>query len=211
MHQSSQAYMGFQQRNFEYVRKPFRTFIDEIRVGSKQYLRSLASDEPSRTPADFWADFPALGPDFGLPPELQRVNKTMHSSVLRISGPVAMWLHYDVMANVLCQINGSKRLLLYPPSDVSLFSIPPGSSSSSINCFDDDPATRSLLTRAHPHKVLLRPGDILFIPPLWLHTALPVDNISSSVNVFFRSLDSGYAPGKPLFIIGHLPIRPNSR
>ncbi len=41
--------------------------------------------------------------------------------------------------------------------------------------------------------------DILFIPPLWLHTASPIDNISISVNVFFRDLDSGYAPGRDVY------------
>ena len=110
-----------------------------------------------------------------------------------------MWLHYDVMANVLCQIHGTKRLLLYPPSDVSLFAIPFGSSSSSINCFDTGPNSHSSLTLAHPQEALLQPGDVLYIPPLWLHTASPVDDISVSVNVFFRNIDAGYAPGRDTY------------
>ncbi len=107
--------------------------------------------------------------------------------------------HYDVMANVLCQIHGTKRLILYPPSDVSLFSIPPGASSSSINCFDSGPDRHSSLTLAHPQEALLQPGDVLFIPPLWLHTASPVENVSISVNVFFRNIDAGYAPGRDIY------------
>lgn len=41
-------------------------------------------------------DFPTLAPDFVLPPELSLVEENIFSSVLRVSGPVNMWLHYDV-------------------------------------------------------------------------------------------------------------------
>lgn len=199
VHEASTTHMDFQQKNFNYVKKPFKTFIDEISEGSRQYLRSLASTDPSTRPANIWTDFPELGADFGLPSEYDLVKTNMHSSVLRISGPVTMWLHYDVMANVLCQIQGSKRLILYPPSDVALFSIPPGTSSSSIDCFESEAHKRLPLSSAHPQEALLEPGDILFIPPFWLHTASPIDAVSISVNVFFRNLDFGYSLGRDLY------------
>ena len=191
--------MNFQQKNFQYVKKPFTDFIDGVNKGSLEYLRSIASDNPSKAPANFWSDFPELCHDFELPPKFDMVRKNMHSSVLRISGPVAMWLHYDVMANVLCQIRGSKRLLLYPPSDISCFHIPPGASSSSINCFNPSLLEKSLIESAHPQEALLGPGDVLFIPPLWLHTAAPLENLSISVNAFFRNLKNGYAPGRDVY------------
>ena len=104
------------------------------------------------------------------------------------------------MANVLCQITGSKRLLLYPPCDVSHFAIPPGSSSSSTNVFEADSRLRDpSLAFTHPHEAFLRPGDVLYIPPLWLHAASPQEPVSVSVNVFFRNLDSGYAPGRDVY------------
>lgn len=156
-------------------------------------------ENPSGQPANFWVDFPELASEFVLPTQLDVIRQNMHSSVLRVSGPVTMWLHYDVMANILCQINGSKRLILYPPSDVSLFSVPPGASSSSVNCFDTGPTQNPSLASAHPHEFLLEPGDVLFIPPLWLHTASPAGNVSISVNVFFRNLDFGYAPGRDVY------------
>ena len=162
-------------------------------------MRSLASETPAEKPANFWADFPKLATDFKLPPQLDIVKQKIHSSVLRISGPVIMWLHYDVMANVLCQIRGNKRLILYPPSDVSLLYFAPGASSSSVNCFEPNLEQYPSLALAHPHEVILEPGDILYIPPLWLHTASPIDTVSVAVNVFFRSLESGYAPGRDVY------------
>lgn len=88
--------MDFTRKNFRYVRKLFGQFIDEINEGSQQYLRSLAIGMPSVKPADFMCDFPELASDFQLPPQLKIVVRDMHSSPLRISGPVVMWLHYDV-------------------------------------------------------------------------------------------------------------------
>ena len=196
---SGESFLDFQRKNFKYVKKPFKDFVDEISRGSPQYLRSLSSESPAGKPADISVDFPELASSFTLPPQLNIVQRKMHSSVLRMSGPVTMWLHYDVMANVLCQIQGTKRLLLYPPSDMSLFAIPAGTSSSSINCFDTGPHRHPSLTLAHPQEALLQPGDVLFIPPLWLHTASPVDGFSISVNIFFRNLDAGYAPGRDTY------------
>ena len=101
------------------------------------------------------------------------------------------------MANVLCQIRGSKRLLLFPPSDVHHFDFDPGASSSHINVFEKlhDPS----LAHTHPHEAMLQPGDILFLPPLWLHTALPTSGLSIAVNTFFRNFRESYATGKDVY------------
>ena len=70
--------------------------MDQVADGSDQYLRSLASDKPAERPADFAFDFPELADDFRLPSSLGEVKEHAHSSPLRISGRVIMWLHYDV-------------------------------------------------------------------------------------------------------------------
>ena len=104
------------------------------------------------------------------------------------------------MANVLCQIRGSKRLILYPPSDVSHLDIAPGASSSSFNVFDPNAAAKyASLRDAHPQEAILTPGDVLYIPPLWFHAAVPMENLSISINVFFRNLDGGYAAGRDVY------------
>ena len=35
------------------------------------------------------------------------------------TGGLRLWTHFDVMSNVLCQIRGTKRIRLWPPSEVS--------------------------------------------------------------------------------------------
>ena len=88
--------MNFQSKNFEYVKKKFGDFLDQIAKGDRQYLRSISVDKPAENAASLSQDFPEIAEDFQLPPELEMVNQKTHSSPLRMSGPVTMWLHYDV-------------------------------------------------------------------------------------------------------------------
>ncbi len=103
------------------------------------------------------------------------------------------------MANVLCQIKGCKRVVLFPPSDIAHLEIPPGESSSSINIFGVDHVANPSRAATHPQEAILRPGDVLFIPPLWPHASSPLENTSISINVFFRDLKAGYAAGKDVY------------
>ena len=105
--------MNFQTKNFRYKTKPFSHFLDEIAGGSPQYLRSLSPEQPSKKPAEFASDFPELAADFVLPPQLSLASQNAHSSPLRISGPVNMWLHYDVSRGAVQRSSsGQQKLLL---------------------------------------------------------------------------------------------------
>ena len=96
VHISNDHHMDFQHKNFNYIKKSFGVFIDDFKLGQKQYLRSLASNDPAAKPADLVVDFPRLAKDFHLLDQLTSITESIHSSVLRISGFVDMWLHYDV-------------------------------------------------------------------------------------------------------------------
>ncbi|KAI9679481.1 MAG: tRNA methyltransferase ppm2 [Caeruleum heppii] len=198
-HQATSENMNFLEKNFSYVTAGFGSFLDRVRNGETVYLRSLSSSKPAECPASIFEDFTAIAGDFYLPPQLQTAMSDCHSSPLRISGPVRMWLHYDVMANVLCQIRGSKRMILYPPADARHLQLPAGASSSMVNVFDGAGVHDTSLARTHPHEAWLHVGDVLFIPSLWLHAATPTDLTSIAVNVFFRTLTEGYAVGKDVY------------
>ena len=70
--------------------------MDEVYSGARKYLRTTSAEQPSKLPANIASDFPNLSKDFGLPEQFAMVNDNAHSSPLRISGPVTLWLHYDV-------------------------------------------------------------------------------------------------------------------
>lgn len=96
MHESTTDEMDFNSKNFRYVNQSFERFVRDAQAHHKVYLRALSAKNPSDKAADFAKDFPTLARDFELPPELGTVSENLFSSVLRISGPVNMWLHYDV-------------------------------------------------------------------------------------------------------------------
>lgn len=210
VHSSPNEQMDFKNRNFDYVTRDFGSFLDDAERGEKLYLRAVSRDAPGDQPTNLADDYPEIAADFELPGELIYVVENLHSSPLRISGPVNMWLHYDVMANVLCQVRGRKRLLLYPPSDVSFLGFEPGASSSSMDVFNVDPSNRQILGNTHPHEAILEPGDIIFIPPMWVHTAAPTQGMSVAVNIFFRSLQqNSYAAGRDVY--GNRDLAPYER
>lgn len=171
LHEAPEPNLSFVSKNFTYSTTSFSGFISRIENGDHLYLRSLAASSPSTTPTHLNDDFPNLAKDFNLPPELSFVIENMHSSPLRISGAVNMWLHYDVMANIYCQITGQKRVVLFPPYLATQLEFAPGASSSGLQVFDcKGEVCEDMGLRRLKHYVTdLKPGDILFIPPCWPH------------------------------------------
>ncbi|CEI62943.1 tRNA wybutosine-synthesizing protein 4 [Fusarium venenatum] len=195
--QTSTGRMDFNSKNFRYVTESFSSFMTKAARGEPLYLRALSEEKPTEAPANLADDFPGLADDFRLPEELGSVKDRMFSSVLRISGRANMWLHYDVMANVYTQIQGSKRMILFPPTDVNHLAFAPGASSSSLDVFSALDTNR--LASTNPYEAFLNPGDLLFIPAMWFHTASPLADLSVAVNVFFRDLESGYSTGRDVY------------
>jgi tRNA wybutosine-synthesizing protein 4 len=197
VHECTSSAMTFGTKNFIYIKRSVSDFFNNIASGSPSYLRAISSMQPNKLPTRLEDDFPAISADFQIPELCREVinEATYHSSPLRISGPVSLWLHYDVHPNILSQIHGSKILTLYPPSDVPHLAYPPGSSSSSFSL-----AALSHHPKLHSHVAALQPGDVLFIPPMWSHTATPNEGVSVAVNVFWKGLkDVEYAAGRDVY------------
>jgi tRNA wybutosine-synthesizing protein 4 len=100
VHEAATQAMDFTAKNFRYVTSEFGEFAQRVGQGDKLYLRALSHEKPSEKPAVLADDFPALAPDFVLPAQLSLVAENLFSSVLRMSGRVNMWLHYDVSSSL---------------------------------------------------------------------------------------------------------------
>ncbi|KAL9624096.1 MAG: hypothetical protein Q9160_001618 [Pyrenula sp. 1 TL-2023] len=208
VHHPHNTSMNFQKKNFDYITLGFGEFLSRIDSGEELYLRSIASEKPSQVPSSFSRDFPGLANDFVLPPGLDSAKANTHSSVLRISN-TKMWLHYDTRANVYCVIRGVRKMILYPPSDVTHLGFPPGASTSQLDIFEAGSTSLRSIPNTHPHEATLKPGDVLFIPPLWLHAGAAPDGdggVSVAVNVFFSSFEHGYAAGRDVY--GNRDLQP---
>lgn len=138
VHRGVAQSLTFTNKNFVYSKVPFQELVHDAVQGHWIYLRALADgNSASKTPASLQRDYPRLAADFHLPESLQEAiaDEDVHSSVLRISGQINMWLHYDVMANVLCQVRGRKRVILFPPDDALRLGFDPGSTTSDDEVF----------------------------------------------------------------------------
>jgi tRNA wybutosine-synthesizing protein 4 len=189
VHECSNDQMTFKSENLQYVEKSVGEFLDSMMAGSKTSLCAVSTSQSNQLPTKLEEDFPTIAAEFQLPDSLASIKENHHSSPLEISGPASLWLHYDVLANLICQVRGTRTLHLYPPSDAKHLEFPAGRSSSSINVTSTNPKLRY----THPHIASLVPGDILFIPPMWAHAAMPSDDISVAVNVFWKSLSDGHS------------------
>ena len=204
VHKANSRNMNFQRKDFQYKTLPFSSFMDGVESGDHLYLRSVSALSPNSDPAHLATDFPEVAEDFVLPEPLRFIKDNVHSSPLRISGQVNMWLHYDVMANVLFQIHGVKKMVLFPPRDISRLDFPPGSTTSRLDIFPDrgKPGKLGLTAGTSHFEALLKPGDALYIPPMWSHAGAPLESSGPNIaiNVFFRSLKSkSYAAGRDVY------------
>ncbi len=98
-------------------------------------------------------------------------------------------LHHDAWTGLLLQMDGSKRVAMYSPTDranlsfVSPFApterwstLPPRSS-------EADPGEHPLLAHTTRHEAQLDAGETLFIPPFWSHE---VEALEANISIPFR-------------------------
>ncbi|CAE1259505.1 TYW5 [Acanthosepion pharaonis] len=196
VHVSSTHQMDFINKNFLYRTLPFGELVKRaskeinedyfISPDEKYYLRSLG-DDPRKSVADVRQQFPHLMKDLNIPPLFPAEN--FFSSVFRIaSKSCQLWTHYDVMDNILMQIRGHKKVVLFSPQDAHFLYLK-GDKSEVLDIDDVNTQNFPLFTNATRYECLLEPGDIIFIPALWFHNVIS-EEFGVAVNVFWKHLDS---------------------
>ncbi|XP_034042775.1 tRNA wybutosine-synthesizing protein 5 [Thalassophryne amazonica] len=196
IHVSTVPKMDFLHKNFVYKTLPFNEFIS--RAAEKKhsvfflcedesyYLRSLGEDV-RKEPADLSKQFPDLAQDFHVPQFFEP--HQFFSSVFRISScGLQLWTHYDVMDNLLAQVTGTKRVVLYSPQD-ALHLYLTGDKSEVLDVDCPDLKQFPEFVKAKRYECVLEPGDLLFIPALWFHNTHALQ-FGVGVNVFWRHLPS---------------------
>ncbi|XP_061548364.1 tRNA wybutosine-synthesizing protein 5 isoform X1 [Phycodurus eques] len=199
IHVSSVPQMNFLQKNFVYRTLPFDEFVKRtseekhadffLCEHESYYLRSLGEDV-RKEPADLWKQFPELAEDFHIPHFFEPGQ--FFSSVFRISScRLQLWTHYDhqtfqVMDNLLAQVTGRKRVVLYSPQD-ALHLYLTGDKSEVLEIDSPDVNSYPEFVKAVRYECVLEPGDLLFIPALWFHNTLALQ-FGVGVNMFWRQL-----------------------
>lgn len=174
IHTSDRSELQFVEKNFKYEKCTFHDFSNQLIEKNRYvYLRTVCKDPKSKRPASIDKDFPAIASDLRPPHYIPYgdSHRLYYSSVLRVaSANVQIWTHFDLYDNVLCQVIGHKRIVLFPPEDSKNLYIK--GDKSNVNNLDDWTRCCSqfpLLTETKPYKCQLDPGDVIYIPSLWWH------------------------------------------
>ena len=88
-------------------------------------------------------------------------------------------LHRDVYHNVVAQLDGRKQFVLLSPADnrqvyVQRISSNSANKSPVANALAPDLTRFPRFRDASPIKIILEPGDVLYIPPYWWHEAVAI-------------------------------------
>jgi hypothetical protein len=105
-------------------------------------------------------------------------------------------LHHDVMNVLVAQIYGRKRVTLISPEHTPYVYNEIGCYSE-VDCANPNLEQHPLYSQAKPLNVVLRPGDVLFIPVGWWHyvEALDTSIMVSYINFVFLNQYEWFHPG----------------
>mmetsp|Transcript_15776 Transcript_15776/g.26016 ORF Transcript_15776/g.26016 Transcript_15776/m.26016 type:complete len:534 (-) Transcript_15776:251-1852(-) len=120
-----------------------------------------------------------------------RFRPHMETNLWMATRGVGSPLHYDVAHNMYTQISGRKRFRLFPPHDYSnVYLYPRVHPSTRMSQVDMDSVRTEIFPRflnTTPIEFTLEKGDVLYIPPYWLHQTEVAGAHSISVSVCSES------------------------
>nr|XP_027200097.1 tRNA wybutosine-synthesizing protein 5-like [Dermatophagoides pteronyssinus] len=201
VHISNSPLLDFLSKNFSYCVLDFREFLQLCFDESNDryyYLRSVGNHNVKEI-ANLTEQFPEIAQDVKYPEFLnfcknnncpandECSKRHLFSSVLRISSKnLSIWTHYDVMENILLQIIGRKKVILFPPND-SQYLYLKGDKSEIIDLEAKDLLEKfPLFSNATKYESILESGDCLFIPSMWFHNTKALE-YSIGLNFFWKN------------------------
>ena len=111
------------------------------------------------------------------------------------------------MDNLLIQVTGRKRVVLFSPKDATKLYLN-GDKSEVLDIDNPDLSKYPKFAEAIPFECYLEPGDVLFIPAMWFHNVISLQ-FGVAVNVFWRHLDACYYDSKDTY--GNRDLVPATR
>jgi hypothetical protein len=148
--------------------------------GERYYLYQLPADE-----------LDMLAHEFPDPPYVEAVNHgstfVLRNIWISNSGNITP-IHYDVAENLLVQVFGTKRILVWNPAQYAMLYLNPLGTThdrqSRLDVFQHNPTDYPMFERAGAWTCMLEPGDMLYLPAFWPHYVRTME-ISMSVNYWW--------------------------
>lgn len=194
-------------KDIEYLKRVAGTRTVPIEVGSKyteddwaqqlitfsEYLETYISSTPTKigylAQHQLFQQIPELKDDFSIPDfcsfsDTEEENSTDTNAWFGPAGTVSP-LHYDPKNNLLCQVFGYKRIVLYKPED-SEYLYPYETrllcNTAQVDPYKPDYEKWPKFKSAEAFFCYLKPGEMLFIPPKWWHHVV---SLSPSFSISF--------------------------
>ena len=112
---------------------------------------------------------------------------------LWLSNRVTVQTHYDLSYNIACVVAGHRRFTLFPPEQMTNLYVGPleftlaGQPISMVRLENPDHGKYPRFREAWNHAQVaeLGPGDALFIPYMWWHHVVSLDNFNVLVNYWW--------------------------
>lgn len=145
----------------------FSSFVQQITTPAN-------SDVQTRVRCSVFNSLPELKEDFSVP-EYCANGMKLQANLWFSGAPSVTRLHFDLPHNLLAQVYGQKRFILFGPEQTkNLYQCSIRSSTpqfSEIDLTQTDTKKFPKVIHTQPIQTILSPGDLLFIPSRWWHYA----------------------------------------
>ncbi|KIV81096.1 hypothetical protein, variant 2 [Exophiala sideris] len=165
----------------------FHGLLEQTIIMSSTFYPNTPTTSMPAPKAASLDEMPKIAPDFRIPAQMKPVEAHMQSVHFHVSNGIMTSPRYSVTGTIIFQIRGAKKLVLFPPADITELAYPPGSVESEQRVFSN--TGRGLRYSLHapmqtdPHLAVLKPGDTLFIPPFWSYAHVPLFHKARTVGV----------------------------
>ncbi|HMS63990.1 MAG TPA: cupin-like domain-containing protein [Ignavibacteria bacterium] len=181
--QSTSGVFNYHKKEVKILHMPFDEAVDYLNKNNSVYIQM----------ASIAKDYPEILGDIEEPQWMEKTDVMKKTNFWFGGGGCVSPLHFDNYQNFLVQIMGRKELTLFSPEDTKyLYSNTKGehnlSQISLIDLEHPDENEFPLLKEAQGYKVVLGPGDILYIPLNWWHHVKTLD-LSISINFWFSRFE----------------------
>ncbi len=104
--------------------------------------------------------------------------------------------HFDSQHNIACVVCGARRFTLFPPEQIANLYVGPldyaptgaAISLARLTQADDPRFPRLKLALATGRSAELRPGDAIYIPPLWWHHVASLEDLNALINYWWSPI-----------------------
>jgi len=172
------------------LQMPFREFVDKMQNSiTVQYYVNLQNSNYS-APTKLLKDndiVELLKSDYKRPP-FMKFHVVRETNFWMGPHDIVSRLHHDSSENILVQVHGTKKFIIFPPEQ-GIYLYPFNESQthfSSVDIDEPDYVKFPLLKNAEPTECIVNGGDMLYVPSNWWHQVYSTGSPNLAMNFWYE-------------------------